>query len=327
MQDAGSSYIALPKNIAMKKAIINVQNYDQKCFIWSIIAALFPVDVHPERVLNYYRHNYNDILNLDNISFPTPLSDLITFEKNNNVSINVYGLEYCQKTKDYEVVGPLHYTKHKKSQHINLLYFKNEFQSHYAWIKSLSKLIGNRLSKHKEKKYICDRCLQFFYSEAVLLRHEEDCSQMNAIKIIMPTEENKWLKFKNFQNKTKHPFVIYFDTESLTLPVDTCSPDPDKSYTKIYQKHELCAVALQLVCSYDPTFSEFDSYRGPNASHWFFERLKEIASKIASIYEKIEPVKPLTDTQYNDFNEAKECYICEQLFDANDVKVRDHDHK
>ena len=35
---AGSSYVPLPKFIANKKAVINIQNDDQKCFLWSVIA-------------------------------------------------------------------------------------------------------------------------------------------------------------------------------------------------------------------------------------------------------------------------------------------------
>ena len=39
---SASSYIKTPRFIASKKAVINVQNQDNKCFIWSILAALHP---------------------------------------------------------------------------------------------------------------------------------------------------------------------------------------------------------------------------------------------------------------------------------------------
>ena len=44
----GSSYIPLPAKLANKKAIVNVQNHDQKCFMWSILAALHPACDNPE---------------------------------------------------------------------------------------------------------------------------------------------------------------------------------------------------------------------------------------------------------------------------------------
>ena len=39
----GSSYIPLPDWIMRKKAIINIQNEDKKCFIWCILRYLHPI--------------------------------------------------------------------------------------------------------------------------------------------------------------------------------------------------------------------------------------------------------------------------------------------
>ena len=39
-----SSYIPLPERLASNKAIINIQNKDQKCFLWSVIAGTFLKD-------------------------------------------------------------------------------------------------------------------------------------------------------------------------------------------------------------------------------------------------------------------------------------------
>ena len=39
----GSSYIDLPKKIKKTKAVINIQNNDDKCFLWSVLAHLHPV--------------------------------------------------------------------------------------------------------------------------------------------------------------------------------------------------------------------------------------------------------------------------------------------
>merc|ERR1712082_557861 len=35
----GSSYIETPKSIVGRHAVINIQNEDQKCFLWSVLAA------------------------------------------------------------------------------------------------------------------------------------------------------------------------------------------------------------------------------------------------------------------------------------------------
>ena len=40
----GSSYILLPDFIMRKKAIINIQNRDNKCFLWSVLRYLHPAN-------------------------------------------------------------------------------------------------------------------------------------------------------------------------------------------------------------------------------------------------------------------------------------------
>ena len=53
----GSSYIPLPKFLAAKKAIINLNNEDNECFKWAITRALNPVKIHPERIdKNFEKH-------------------------------------------------------------------------------------------------------------------------------------------------------------------------------------------------------------------------------------------------------------------------------
>ena len=46
------SYIELPPALKNKKAIINMKNQDDKCFMWSVLRALNPKDNHPERIDN-----------------------------------------------------------------------------------------------------------------------------------------------------------------------------------------------------------------------------------------------------------------------------------
>jgi len=51
-----SSYIDLPKDIKNKKAIINIKNTDNKCFLWSILAHLYPQERDCERVSKYKKY-------------------------------------------------------------------------------------------------------------------------------------------------------------------------------------------------------------------------------------------------------------------------------
>lgn len=87
----GSSYIALPASIQSKKATVNVKNYDEKCFMYSILAKLVNPN-HAERLGS----NYSEVegsYDFSNLSFPVSLKDVEKFEKlNQGVSVNVYGL-------------------------------------------------------------------------------------------------------------------------------------------------------------------------------------------------------------------------------------------
>ncbi|GFS57238.1 uncharacterized protein TNCV_491441 [Trichonephila clavipes] len=76
-----SSFIEVPKQIAETKAIINVINKkDSQCFMWSILAALYPNTSNPNKTSSYVPHLNK--LNFDGISFPTPLNEFGKFDKN-----------------------------------------------------------------------------------------------------------------------------------------------------------------------------------------------------------------------------------------------------
>ena len=46
-------------------SILNIQNIDTYCFLWSILANIHPVDKDPQRVTKYYP--YRNELNITNI--------------------------------------------------------------------------------------------------------------------------------------------------------------------------------------------------------------------------------------------------------------------
>ena len=56
------------------------------------------------------------------------------------------------------------------------------------------------------------------------------------------------LKFKNYHRSERVSFMFYADTESLTKQIQSCEPDPEKSYTKKYQKHELISFSYYIKC-------------------------------------------------------------------------------
>ena len=77
--------------------MLNIQNIDKYCFLWSILASLHLCENdHPNRVSNY-NQNFNE-LNIDAFDLTNGFrySNMHRFKKLNNLSINVYELKLYQ---------------------------------------------------------------------------------------------------------------------------------------------------------------------------------------------------------------------------------------
>ena len=303
----GSSYFPLPAKLAAKKAIINVKNIkDNECFKWAVTSAVYQRKVHPERLNGEMRRN-SEKLNWKCIDFPTPLTQITRFEKQNPYSINVYGWTGTS-------VYSLRISKHENEESI-------------CWIKNMSALVASQVNKHKGKKYVCKYCCNSFPKEESLQKHIEYCSKQKAVKVVMP-KKGTMLCFKNYYKKMQVPFAVYADFEAFTEGISTCSPDNDKSYTKQYQKHKPCSFSYYILCFDDRLFPpQIKHYtireKGENIGKIFVENLEK---DIKEIYRKFRFKKNMriTQDQDKDFREATDCYICENPL--NNDKVRDHCH-
>ena len=79
-------------------------------------------------------------------------------------------------------------------------------------------------------------------------------------------DEGTILKFKNYHRSEWVPFMIYADTESLTKQIQSCEPDPEKSYTKKYQKRELISFSYYIKCFDDTVYKPvLRTYTGRDA--------------------------------------------------------------
>ncbi|GFY27765.1 c2H2-type domain-containing protein [Trichonephila clavipes] len=114
-----SSFIEVPKQIAETKAIINVINKkDSQCFMWSILAALYPNTSNPNKTSSYVPHLNK--LNFDGISFPTPLNEVKKFSKMNDIGINIYSFEADLKIFPLLISDIVSVEKNNSTRHLNL---------------------------------------------------------------------------------------------------------------------------------------------------------------------------------------------------------------
>ena len=160
----GSQYFELPKKIAKTGYILNIQNKDDKCFLWSILAHLHVVPQNGYRVEKYIP--YETKLNMQGITYPVVVKDVPKFEKQNDISVNVFGYE--------DGYYPLYIPRDQKERDVNLLLLEEKGKTHYCLIKNLNGMLYSQ-TKHKAQQYFCTCCLHGFIREDLIIAHNPLC--------------------------------------------------------------------------------------------------------------------------------------------------------
>ncbi|KYN21204.1 hypothetical protein ALC57_06432 [Trachymyrmex cornetzi] len=81
-------HIKLPREIMLKRTVINVQSTDNACFAWSVVAALHPAQKHVERESSYPHYSTNN----NNNDNDNNNDDNSNNTNNNNNEKNLYKL-------------------------------------------------------------------------------------------------------------------------------------------------------------------------------------------------------------------------------------------
>ena len=180
----GSNYIKIPLRT---NAILNIENNDKYCFLWSILACLHPCkNNHPNRVSNYKQ--YFDELNIQCFDFSKGFtcSDVHKFNELNNLSVNIFELVFYQDQNQWKhKLIPIEISKNNLVKVIDVAIYKN----HYVLIKKLDVFLGNQ-----NKKYICRRCLSSYISENMLMKQKEKCRDGNIAVIRTSNESHLYWK-------------------------------------------------------------------------------------------------------------------------------------
>ena len=318
----GSSYIPLPDWISNKKAIVNIQNKDEKCFLWCILRYLHPVDEKDNRISDLKK--YENSLNTKGIDFPMKLKHISKFEKLNPSlpGINVFSVN------DNKKFYPLRMAEKDCLNTIDLFFYEQDGISHYTLIKNFTRLVKSQITSSKNGLfYICKKCFTHYTKYELLQKHISYCSSNETVAVKMPTR-NTMLSFNNYHKQLPIPFVVYADFECFTKPMNTCSPNPEKSYTYNYQKHEPSGFCFYIKgidpnITFKPSlFTKTNS--DDNVSALFVYKLKKVVNRIYNdFYCRPIPLK-LTPAEQILFDKAETCHIYKKELLTD--KVRDHCH-
>lgn len=337
----GSSYIPLPSDIQNKKAVINPQNTDQQCFKWAILAK-HVTGLNKLRVGENYKKHENKY-NFTGVNFPTPLSDVKIFEKNNpDVSINVYSLKKeKQKNIIKNILFPLKVVEEEKPDHFDILLVTDIGKSHYSYIKNFSRLVRSQKTMHNGHVFMCKKCFTSFDNQkkfklsgqAALDEHKVICGPHNPILPIMP-KEGETVKFESWNKTQRHPIVIYADFEALLLKIT----ESKGKNTTAFQSHHPMSYGFYVKSSNDVSkelLEKFDIpqspiiFRGSESSNevakQFMETIVEVAKRVEKLLKTNIPIIMSTE-QHQQHSIADTCNLCKTGFTSKNPKIADHNH-
>ena len=121
------------------------------------------------------------------------------------------------------------------------------------------------------------------------------------------------------------PIVLYYDLESILEKFYSVSNDPEKSHSRLIEKHTPSGYCFAAVEHNKPVLYRYKLQRGPDCMVDFVDQMEKFARDI--YYRKqqhrvFSGTIPINQQKSN----AKNCWICERDFDNNDIKVLDHCH-
>ena len=129
--------------------MINIQNDDNKCFLWCHVRHLNCEGVKLSRITKKDRE-IAEILNYSGINFPVSKKGYDKIGVMNKININVS----CYEDK---MVNPTYLSDRSFNDTLDLLLISN----HYVCIKDFNRLMFNK-TKGKNKKWFYKSCLQCF---------------------------------------------------------------------------------------------------------------------------------------------------------------------
>ena len=305
----GSNYIKIPLR---SNAILNIENNDKYCFLWSILAYLHPNNNHPNRVSNY--KPYFNELNIQDFDFSNGFKcrDVHKFKELNDLSVNIFELNFYRDQNQWRhKLIPIEVSKNNSDRVIDLAIYKN----HYVLIKKLDVILGDH-----NKKFICRRCLSSYTSENMLIKHKPKCENNDITSI--KTSNESHLHWKKHFHKNPLYFRIYADFEADNEKDNTSIGNKT---TNIYKQNPVLN-GYHIVSELEDVLKS-DYYKSPlgyNNVNWFIDEVIKLENKMAFYFKNTNKDIIMTDDEEEEYRNDNVCRFCEKEILSD--KVRDHCH-
>ena len=306
----GSKYVKIPLR---SNAILKIENIDKYCILWSILASLHPCNInHPNRVSNYKQY-FNEI-NINGFDFANGFkcSNVHKFNKLNNLSINIFELNFYQDQKKWRhklIPIEVSNSSDNSDRVVDLAISK----IHNVLIKKIDVLLGDH-----NKKFICIQCLSSYTCKNMLIKQKQKCGDDNITTIKFSNESHFYWK-KHFHKNPLY-FRIYADFEA--------DNEKDKSSignktTNIYKQNPTLN-GYRIVTELEDVLQSgyLKSPLGYDNVDWFVNEVIKLENKVAFYFKITKKDIIMTEENDEDYRNEKICRFCEKIIDCG--KVRDH---
>ena len=219
---------------------------------------------------------------------------------------------------------PFRVSKHNSDFVVDLLLITDGERYHYVLITSLVNLVRKVQGRQIDARAkICHNCFHVCSNNETLQKHEKLCYQFETCQVLLPEPDSNSLAFKKFQAKTALPLVVYFDQESIIVPVSSVEQNPQTSGTRVLDKHIPSGYCYVAISHGSPNLEFFHLYRGGRLHASFCEANGDTSKRYLR---KKAKTQVLHRSIWTSKELATHCWICETTFSADNEKVLDHCH-
>ena len=320
---SGHRFITTPEIIYKSKAVINVQNNDNLCFLYAILSILHYDDIsnNRHRVENYSQ--YLNELKYDENDMPMRVKNIKKFETANNLNINIL-IYYAEPDiyidfKSHSIKNPYFDILYRGSDNpnareVNLLMIGTDTNYHYVGIINLDRLLNvrDRFNGFRIQSKWCPKCLHGFRFQSTYDKHVDACklNKTHDTLYLMPSSDK--CCFKDYNKMIRPPFIIYADFESCLAPHD-----------KFFQIHTPLSAGLLLITPNNNY--QYFVFEGDDCIINFLAKIELIAKDIViPWYDSHNMRVQMTALDRQIHDNSTHCYLCNKHCPG--LLVIDHDH-